>query len=119
MRVTQDNPIITFFLNQLPNLIFKGLPGTTEALDSSTSAPPHSLNDGFPTTRSYFHYVGSLTTPPCTEGYHFYILDQPIEATRKTIDQFAKYVPGGNNRPTQPANGRPVGYYSPGGGATA
>lgn len=114
-----DNPIITFFVNRLPSLIFVGLPEAPEleiARDSSTSAPPHSLNTGFPAVRSYYHYVGSLTTPPCTEGFNFYILDQPIEATRATIEKFAKYVPGGNNRPVQQLNGRPVGYFSPGGG---
>jgi carbonic anhydrase len=115
----RDNPIIAFFANQLDRVIFAGLPEVPEALDSSTSAPPHSLRDGFPALRSYFHYVGSLTTPPCTEGIDFYILDQPIEARRETIEKFAKYVPGGNNRPTQPPNGRRVGYYSPGGGASA
>lgn len=115
----RDNPIITFFVNRLPSLIFAGLPEAPEVRDSSTSAPPHSLNNGFPSVRSYFHYVGSLTTPPCTEGFNFYILDQPIEARRETIEKFARYVPGGNNRPTQSINGRPVGYYSPRGGATA
>lgn len=114
-----DSPIIAFFLSRLPSMVFVGLPEAEMARDSSTIAPPHSLNDGFPSVRSYFHYVGSLTTPPCTEGYNFYILDQPITATRQTIEKFAKYVPGGNNRPTQALNGRTVGYYAGGGGSIA
>jgi carbonic anhydrase len=68
--------------------------------------------------RIYYHFGESLTTPPCTEGFNFYTLDQPIGATRETMERIAKYLHGGKNRPIQPSNGRPTGYDSPGGGAT-
>jgi hypothetical protein len=35
-----------------------------------------------------------------------------LEELPRQIGEFRKYVPGGNNRPVQPLNGRVVEYYS-------
>ncbi len=100
------SPLVEFFHKQLPKVT---LPHT--GVKSMTKAPkPHSLNDGFPGRKSYFWYKGGLTTPPCSEPVFFHILDTPIYTTTEIIEKFAGYVPGGNNRPLQPDNGRPVEY---------
>jgi len=105
----QDSPLLALFRLLLPHAKLPGLP---KGLDSSTSATPISLN-GYPPEGSYFRYEGSLTTPPCTEGIKFYIFDHPLEASRETINQFAKFFPGGNNRPLQSLNERQVFYRRP------
>jgi carbonic anhydrase len=46
----------------------------------------------------YLTYIGSLTTPPCTEGVWWIILDQAIRASREQIAQLSN---GQNNRPLQ------------------
>ena len=59
-----------------------------------------------PTDRAkYLQYIGSLTTPPCTEGVVWIVLRQTASASAEQIALFRKVV-GMNARPTQPVNGR-------------
>ena len=44
-----------------------------------------SLNQFVPQDLSAFHYLGSMTTPPCREGVMWYILNNPIELSKKQI----------------------------------
>lgn len=54
-----------------------------------------------------FRYDGSLTTPPCTEGVRWLLMQEPVELGAEQVDAFeAAY--SGNNRPEQPLNGRIV-----------
>jgi carbonic anhydrase len=64
-----------------------------------------------PGNRSYFLYEGSLTTPPCTEGVRWFVLERPITATRDQILRFSRFVPGGNNRQIQRRNRRAIARY--------
>ncbi|MFB5681364.1 carbonic anhydrase [Paenibacillus terreus] len=52
-------------------------------------------------------YSGSLTTPPCTEGVSWTVLDNPIEMSQAQIDQFA-VIFSDNHRPVQPLGERKV-----------
>jgi carbonic anhydrase len=58
-----------------------------------------------PGDHSLFRYVGSLTTPPCTQGIVWTLLRQPIEASPEQIRQFAALY-AANARPTQGRNRR-------------
>jgi carbonic anhydrase len=60
-----------------------------------------------PAKLSYYRYEGSLTTPPCTEGVTFYILDTPAELSKEQIDRYGQLYPD-DARPIQPLNGRVV-----------
>ena len=51
-------------------------------------------------TQHYFHYVGSFTTPPCTENVQWFLLKQPSEASKEQIEAFRKYYVD-NERPVQ------------------
>jgi carbonic anhydrase len=62
----------------------------------------------YPGDLTSLRYTGSLTTPPCTKGISFVVLEKPIEASTQQIQKFARYVPSGNNRPIQPRDGRPI-----------
>jgi len=53
----------------------------------------------------YLQYIGSLTTPPCTEGVVWIVLRQPVTASAEQIALFRKMV-GMNARPVQAVNGR-------------
>jgi len=60
-----------------------------------------------PADRSYFSYVGSLTTPPCTEGVRWFVLKSPVSLSSAEISTFAKLYPS-NARPLQPLSGRQI-----------
>ena len=60
-----------------------------------------------PTNRSYFTYVGSLTTPPCTEGVRWFVLKTPAPISSSEVAAFGKLYPL-NARPIQPTHGREI-----------
>lgn len=65
------------------------------------------LENLFPEERTFLHYSGSLTTPPCSEGVKWILLDQPIEMSKEQIDAFGAIYPH-NSRPIQPIDERNV-----------
>jgi carbonic anhydrase len=65
------------------------------------------LADLLPTDRRYFTYMGSLTTPPCSEGVKWIVMRQPVTLTKDQIDIFARMYPM-NARPIQAVAGRRI-----------
>jgi len=55
----------------------------------------------------YYHYIGSLTTPPCTENVQWYLLKEPAQASKEQIEAFRKYYVD-NERPVQELYDREV-----------
>jgi carbonic anhydrase len=51
--------------------------------------------------------MGSLTTPPCSEGVLWMVLKQPVQLSKSQFRLFTQLYPN-NARPIQPLNGRPV-----------
>ncbi|WP_223881934.1 carbonic anhydrase [Niallia endozanthoxylica] len=68
---------------------------------------PIDLNALLPQNKTAFHYKGSLTTPPCTEGVKWVVLEQPIYMSTNQIQAFKTIFPD-NHRPVQPINEREV-----------
>jgi len=54
-----------------------------------------------------YHYIGSLTTPPCSENVQWLVLKNPIPMSKEQIAAFASRLKK-NNRPTQPMHERIV-----------
>lgn len=63
-----------------------------------------------PGDRGYSHYQGSLTTPPCSEGVQWFVMDQAITASAEQIEAFMEEY-SYNARPVQPQNGRIVEHH--------
>jgi carbonic anhydrase len=85
--------------------LFAHLPrktGETQKIDDLVN--PGGL---LPADRTYWTYTGSLTTPPCTEGVRWFVLQQPVTVSRTQLNN---YVPlfHVNTRPLQDANGRVI-----------
>ena len=58
-----------------------------------------------------FHYLGSLTTPPLTEGVEWLVLTNPeFTISDRQIDWFHQHF-GDDNRDPQPLNDRQVELY--------
>jgi carbonic anhydrase len=51
--------------------------------------------------------MGSLTTPPCTEGVLWIVMQQPIQVSPQQLAIFARLHPM-NARPIQPLNNRVI-----------
>ena len=89
----------------------------SEALKSVFDNLPTTIGDPQPTTlmtdaakiipqnAGYYTYSGSLTTPPCTEGVRWLVLNQPIELSSEQIEAFTKIFEL-DARPIQPLNNR-------------
>jgi carbonic anhydrase len=65
------------------------------------------LADLLPDNQSYYHYLGSLTTPPLTENVEWYIMKTPVELSAGQIKAFEQLY-SENNRNVQPLNERVV-----------
>lgn len=59
-----------------------------------------------PTSRDYFRYSGSLTTPPCTEGVVWLVLKEPMTVSAAQVASLTEAMHGPNNRPVQQLNAR-------------
>jgi len=70
-------------------------------------AAPGSLdvNQLLPEDRGYYTYMGSLTTPPCSEGVLWMVMRQPVQLSVNQIAIFGKLYPM-NARPVQAGAGR-------------
>lgn len=66
------------------------------------------LSLNLPTNRDYYHYEGSLTTPPCTEGVSWYIFKEPITISVDQVKQLQELMPINNFRNEQALNNRTV-----------
>ena len=66
------------------------------------------INTLFPKKLDYYRFSGSLTTPPCTEGVRWIVLEQATTASDEQIQKFHSIMHHDNNRPVQPLNGRVI-----------
>jgi len=91
-----ENPFIQTLWNHMP--LEKNMP----------VSPPSAtvdLNTLLPTSRNYYTYMGSLTTPPCSEGVLWLVMKQPVQVSADQINIFGRLYRN-NARPIQPSGGR-------------
>jgi carbonic anhydrase len=76
--------------------------GATEKVTEMVSA------GGFlPADRGYWTFMGSLTTPPCTEGVRWFVFEQELSVSRDQLRAFAALFRM-NTRGLQDAHGRRI-----------
>ncbi|MDC8784148.1 carbonic anhydrase [Roseateles koreensis] len=91
----RDQPLIQTIWNNLPL-------EKNEALPAQVSID---LNQLLPEDRAYYTYMGSLTTPPCSEGVLWMVMRQPVQLSLNQINIFSRLYPM-NARPIQSNSGR-------------
>ncbi len=83
--------------------LFNQLPAEGEAARSVTMDLATLLPEEYQALR----YVGSLTTPPCTEQVNWIVLEKPVELPKAQIASFRKLFPD-NHRDVQPDGDREI-----------
>ncbi|MFZ0258142.1 MAG: carbonic anhydrase [Gammaproteobacteria bacterium] len=86
--------------------LWKQMPGTAgdkQELNSTISASAL-----LPDSKDYYYFNGSLTTPPCTEGVMWMVMEQPVSISESQVAAFTGVIGHPNNRPVQPVNARRI-----------
>lgn len=65
------------------------------------------MNELLPQKREYFTYMGSMTTPPCSEDVLWLVMKQPVQASPAQMALFSRLYPF-NARPIQASAGRVI-----------
>ena len=78
-----------------------------DAASTATAGVSIDLTALVPEDLESFRYMGSLTTPPCSEGVNWHVVETPLSASAEQIDAFESLM-GMNARPVLPVNGRLV-----------
>ncbi|WP_454724638.1 MULTISPECIES: carbonic anhydrase [Cupriavidus] len=84
--------------------VFSALPAHKGGKRTLAALDPSAL---LPAARGYYAYMGSLTTPPCSEGVRWQVLKTPLEVSAAQLEAFRALYPM-NARPAQPRNGREI-----------
>jgi carbonic anhydrase len=63
------------------------------------------LSQLLPEDKRYYTYMGSMTTPPCSEGVLWMVMKQPVGVSVDQVSIFSRLYPM-NARPIQQADGR-------------
>lgn len=92
-----ENALIKSFWTHMPNT--KG-----KEVEIAEKVNPTAL---LPSSKGYYAFGGSLTTPPCTESVSWVVMQKPVQISADQVRQFAKVYPN-NARPTQPVNDRDI-----------
>lgn len=95
LKKGSEHPLIQALWNNMP----------LERGQSIEPATIINMNAILPESRAYYTYMGSLTTPPCTEDVLWMVFKQPVEISQQQVSIFSRLYPN-NARPIQPTNGR-------------
>jgi carbonic anhydrase len=90
-----ENPTIQTLWNNMP----------LEVDQDVTPSVAIDLNALLPENRAYYTYMGSLTTPPCTEDVLWMVFKQPMPVSADQVGIFSRLYRN-NARPVQPSNNR-------------
>lgn len=92
----EENDLFSEFLAHFP--VEKGTYTDTTAIDLASLLPEN---------KSFYHYSGSLTTPPCSEVVQWYVLKEALTASPEQLAQFEGILKN-NYRNVQALNGRQI-----------
>ncbi|MBC7452974.1 MAG: carbonic anhydrase family protein [Massilia sp.] len=91
------NPLIQTVWNNLP----------LEKNDTVTPSVVVDVSEILPKRREYFTFMGSMTTPPCSEGVLWLVMKQAMPASAAQMALFSRLYPL-NARPSQAHGGRVI-----------
>ena len=94
---TGTNAVLAVFLKRGPSSgalgqIFAELPGIAEQNVHYEIEEAFNPENFLPQYRANHRFVGSLTTPPCTEGVQWVVLRKPVTVSDEDMAQFAAQI---------------------------
>jgi len=95
-----ENPILKKIWNHFPSL--------KRGEEKPCELDAKEISSLLPEKRDYYRFMGSLTTPPCSEGVKWHLFKTPSTVSKEQIVQFFSLFGAPNNRPIQPRNGRTI-----------
>ena len=93
----KTNPAFESLIEYLPYKSGEKIREKEVTINMSALLPKHSGR--------FFHYRGSLTTPPCSESVEWFVLTEPIRLSDDQITEFTRIYQE-NNRPVNPLGSR-------------
>lgn len=96
-RLGNPSPVVQALLDAAPETV------GSMALDYGLPAA-----DCVPASLDYFGYGGSLTTPPCSEGVRWIVMQSVGTVSEEQVEQLQEITGGPNNRPVQPIGKREI-----------
>lgn len=92
----QANPLLETLWSNLPE---------QQGQENAPAGVTIDLGKFLPAQRGYYTFIGSLTTPPCSEDVTWLVLKTPVLVSKAEVAAFGRKYPH-NVRPVQPLNGR-------------
>lgn len=92
------NPQLDKAWQQMPDKVVK----------TAILTQPVDIHALLPENVGVYRFSGSLTTPPCSEGVTWLVLEKSVTASADQISKFHLVLKHANNRPLQPLNGRVI-----------
>ncbi len=93
----EPSPLVQTLLDAAPQTV------GSVALQDGPSAADH-----VPASLDYFGYDGSLTTPPCSEGVRWIVMQSVGRVSEAQVERLRTLTGGPNNRPVQPIGEREI-----------
>lgn len=92
-----DTAVVGVYLNRGPTsgplaVVFENLPAVDAPLNTKTPLPPFDLHTFLPHSKTNYRYLGSLTTPPCTEGVRWLVLKDILTVSDEDMAQFTRRI---------------------------
>lgn len=80
-----------------------------DAFEQVTSTITLNPAELLPSEQDYYSFIGSLTTPPCTENVQWLVFSNPQQISQEQLTSYQQYYQD-NNRDPQSLNDREVKY---------
>ena len=95
-----ENPILAKAWKKLPTL--------KVGEESKCGLSADDVKALMPKNKDYYKFMGSLTTPPCSENVKWHVYKNTLTASKEQINAFFTLFSFPNNRPVQASNGREI-----------
>lgn len=95
----KSNPILEKIWSKFPLAL-----NHKESIDLSSS----DIKSLLPSNKEYYKFMGSLTTPPCSENVKWNVFKTAMTISKEQVKQFFATFGHSNNRPIQQTNNRVI-----------